>query len=367
MKSLRTIAILAVVVLILGLLGSGLLLVRIEPATIGVKQNLLGGGIVERGYGAGYQLGIAGVHRWHKLDGRVHFIHFTRETSNTSGRDSNVEFAGALDIRTSDNNTASLDVTVLYEIVDDEAWTLVKEGLVLSYRDRVRQAAEGLLREELSKLSPEDFVDTEVRLRRAEDTLPLMRATLEQYHVRPLAVLIRAVRFPPEYEEKLQLKQLTRQKSLLATAQQAQERQQQVTQSIEKKTEAMEKEARGEWDKRLQESRSENQVAIAQINAEAEVYARTTTADADATNVTYIAEGQLSVEQAEALRDQLRNRALDTVGGRILLARQAAENLDIEAVTLNSNDPSVPTIIDVDELVRLLVGDGDRAEPSDGR
>ena len=360
MKNIKALVIVAALLIFLAMIGSGLLLERIGPATIGVKQNLLGGGIVQKGYATGYHLGVIGVHRWHRLDGRVHFLNFTRgESSSKRNRSSNVDFAGALDIRTSDNNTASLDVTVLYQIVDEQAWRLVNEGLTLAYRDRVRQAVEGLLREELSKLSPEDFVNTDVRLKRAEETLPLLRDTLEQYHVEPLGILIRAVRFPPEYEEKLQLKQLTRQKSLLATARQAQERQQQVTQSIEKKTEAMEKEARGEWDKRLQEAQSENQVQIASINAEAEVYSRTTTADADATQVTYLAEGQLAVEQAEALRDQLRNRALDTVGGRILLARQAAENLDVREVTLNSNDPSVPSIIDVDELVRVLVGDGE--------
>ncbi|QDU66517.1 SPFH domain-containing protein [Engelhardtia mirabilis] len=358
MKNIKTIAILAALLAFLGVVGSGMLLERIGPATIGVKQNLLGGGIVQKAYGMGYHVGIIGVHRWHRLDGRVHFLNFTQESASKRTRNGNVEFASALDIRTSDNNTASLDVTVLYEIIDEQAWMLVNEGLTLAYQDRVRQAVEGLLREELSKLSPEDFVNTDVRLARAEESLPLLRETLRQYHVEPLGILIRAVRFPPEYEEKLQLKQLTRQNSMLATARQAQERQQQQTQSIEKITEAMEKEARGEWDKRLQEAQSENQVQIAQIKAEAEVYARTTTADADATQVTYLAEGQLAVEQAEALRDELRNRALDTVGGRILLARQAAENLDVREVTLNSNDPAVPTIIDVDQLVRLLVGSG---------
>ena len=54
----------------------------------------------------------------------------------------------------------------------------------------------------------------------------------------------------------------------------------------------------------------------------------------------------------------MRNQALNTVGGRIYLARMAAENLRFESVTLNSNDPAIPSIIDVDGLVRMLVGKG---------
>ena len=59
----------------------------------------------------------------------------------------------------------------------------------------------------------------------------------------------------------------------------------------------------------------------------------------------------------EALRNELRNQALDTVGGRIFLAQKAATNLSFESVTLNSNDPSIPSIIDVNGIVKLLIGE----------
>ena len=359
MKQLKIAVWLVVGLLFLALVGSNLLFERIGPAEIGVKQNLLGGGVVDKDYGLGYHLGIVGVHKWHRLDGRVHFVSFAENAGSQRRSGSNVDLTGPLDIRTEDNNTASLDVTVLYRIVDGGAHRIVQDGLKLEYRDRVRGATKGVLRDQLAQLTPEDFVNTDLRLERVEETLPLLRETLRQYHVEPLEILIRAVRFPAQYEEKLQLKQLTRQKSLLAQARERQERQQQVTESIEKETEALEKRARGEWDKRLQEARSENDVAIAQINADAEVYSRSTRADADAEAVALVAQGNLALEQAEALRDSLRNAALDTVGGRILLARSAAENLDVREVTLNSNDPSIPTIIDVEGLVRLLIGDED--------
>jgi regulator of protease activity HflC (stomatin/prohibitin superfamily) len=356
MKALTRIGALLLLVVVLVTFSFAFLVERIAPATIGVKQNQLRGGIVERDFGLGYHLGIAGVHKWYRLDGRVHFVNFSSEQLSTRESASNVDYAGSLDIRTSDNNTASLDVTVAYRILPGRAWQVVRDGFQLAYRDRVQRVISGLLQEELSKLSPEDFVSSEVRIRRVEETMPRVRAELEKFHMEPITILIRAVRFPQEYEQKLQLKQLTRQKALLAEARQKQELQSQQTEAYEKETEALEKRKRGEWDVQLQEKRSTNQVEIAQIAADARIYDQTTRAEAEATAVTAIAEGDLEIAKAEALRNQLRNTALSSTGGRILLARQAAESLNFESVTLNSNDPSVPTILDLTELVKLLIG-----------
>lgn len=48
-----------------------------------------------------------------------------------------------------------------------------------------------------------------------------------------------------------------------------------------------------------------------------------------------------------------------TSTGRVYLAREAASSLRIDKVTLNTNDPSVPSILDLDELVTMLAGSGD--------
>ena len=101
---------------------------------------------------------------------------------------------------------------------------------------------------------------------------------------------------------------------------------------------------------------SNNEVLVAEIRAETEKYDKRVRAEADADYETFVAEGGLAIDLAEALRNELRNKALDTVGGRIFLARQAAENLQFEHVTLNSNDPSIPSVIDIDAMVKLLVG-----------
>ena len=347
-KILVGLAALAVVVL----MASALLFERVPPATIGVKENLLGGGIVEKDHGMGFHLGITGVHQWHLLDARTHFLTY----SNSESRQGTGSRRPALDIRTKDNNTASFDVTVTYRIRPGEGHKIVGNGNQLKYKSQADTAVETVLRAELAQLSSEEVYDTDTRLAIVERAMPKLETEMAFYHLEPGSLLIRAVTFPSAYEEKLTAKQLTHQQKLLSAAQRRVEDKQALTEGYSTETEAMVKEKRAEWDLRLEQARSENKVLVAGVLAEADKDAVSMTAEADADYEAAVAEGQLAVEKSEALRNELRNQALDTVGGRIHLAQQAAENLRFESVTLNSNDPAVPTILDIDELVRILVG-----------
>ena len=330
------------------------LLELVPPASIGVKQALWGGsGVEETDYHMGFHIGITGVHKWHLLDRRTHFLTFAETgTSSSVGL-----LRPPLVIRTKDNNTAIFDLTVTYRISEGQGHRIVQEGLKDVYKERVYRTVESVMREELAQLSSEDIYSTEKRSTVASAALPKLEKELEAFYVKPDQILIRAVRFTPTYEQKLQEKQLTYQKRLLATAVERVEKQQAITQTREAEIEAAEKELRGDWDKRLEALRAETEIEIATINAQALVYDKTTRAGASADYETLVADGNLAVAKAEALRDELRNRALDTVGGRILMAQQAAANLQFEHVTLNSNDPRVPSILDLNELVRMLVGD----------
>lgn len=350
-------------VVVLGLLIVGALAAMIETvpvARVGVRNTLWGGaGILEEDFEPGFHLGITGYHKWYFLDQRTHFLTFARQGSRPTSQGRTVE---ALQVRTKDNNPVSFDVTVTYHIIKDEAYKLVLAGNQEIYRDRLESVIEKVLREQLAQLSSEDIYDPEMRLRIAQESLLPLELEMAQFHVEPETVLIRAVSFAPPYEAKLQAKQLTHQLRLLAEAEKLVEDQAAITEKLSAEIEAAEKELRGDWDKRLQEVDSVNKVTIAEILAEAEVYDKGTRAKASADYETLVADGRLAVDKAEALRNELRNKALDTVGGRIFLARQAAENLQIEHVTLNSNDPSVPSILNIDELVKLLIGSGGKSD-----
>lgn len=349
-----------IVLIIVGLivvatLASTLLLERVPPSMIGVRQQQWGGGGLDNvDYETGFHLGITGVHKWYLLDKRTHFITFSDTNLSANSREE-----GALNIRTRDLNEVKVDVTVTYVIKPGEGHLLVKEGRRDVYAGRVMSTVKSILLSQLAQLSSEDFYLTETRVARAKDVLPILETALEKLHIEPKAVLIRAVRFGPGYESRLQEKQLTRQKTKLATARERVEVQLKATGTTEKEIEAAEKEQRGTWDKRLQEKLSENEVKLAEILGEANRADQEVRANADADYETMIADGKLAMDKAEALRNSLRNAALNTAGGRILMAQRAAENLNIESVTLNSNDPSVPTIIDIPAMVKLLIGSSD--------
>jgi uncharacterized protein (DUF1501 family) len=69
-----------------------------------------------------------------------------------------------------------------------------------------------------------------------------------------------------------------------------------------------------------------------------------------------LAQGQLALARAGALSERLHNEILEGPGGRLYLAREAAQNLQIKRVVLDPTDPRVPNILDLDELLDLLIG-----------
>ena len=340
-------------VIVVGLILLTTLFVRIHPWEYGVKQKLLGNGVVEQDFSTGFVLRIPGVHEWHRIDRRTHFVTFSEVRQRTELGMSRP----ALEIRTKDGNLATYDLSVTYKVEEGSAYKIVKDRKKEIYKARVVDNIESTMREELAQLSSEEIFSTETRLRIANEALPRLAESLAEFQCVPDQVLIRAVRFQDGYEARLQAKQLTYQKTELAESERAVEDQSAITQTMEAEILAAEKARRGEWDKRIQQAQSENEVKIAVVNAKANIYNQQTRAEASASYEIAIAEGNLAIEKAEALRNELRNKALDTKGGRIYLAQQAAENLNFESVTLNSNDPSVPSVIDIGAMVKLLVGE----------
>lgn len=334
---------------------------RIYPSTIGVKQVVWGPGkgFYMDDYGAGLHLGVAGYHRWHLLPRRTHFLHFTTSQGVRRGARGALEIEDwqpPLEIRTKDNNTVKIDVTVTYRIAEGEAHRIVVDGLKAEYRHRVRSQVLGVLRSELSELTSEDLQSTEKRLGRAKATTEVLTIELARFHVVPEDLLIRRVEFTPEYENKLQEKQLLHQQATLDQALTGQANEERQVKVIERQIGAAELKLTQEWEKTMQEKRSDYQVMIAEIGAQAAVYSAQTRAEGEAEREIAIARGKLALEQSQALRDELRNQALNSEGGRILLALDAVKNLNIPRVTLNSDDPAVPMLLDLDQMTRLLVG-----------
>lgn len=321
---------------------------RVPVATIGVKQTVFGGGgLVERDFAPGIVRSTRGLDAWHFLDARTHFLAFGWESD---GADLPV-----LDLRTKDGNEVKVCVTVPYRIVPGEGWQLVRDGLKATYRALARTTAQSLLMQELAELSSSDFASTVTRQARCRDALPKLNALLAPYHLAAESIQIHQVLFWTKYEKKLQAKQLTKQLALEAEAATEVEEERR-SHTLAEEIDAEEKRVRAEQDKEIQEVVSRAELEIAEIRAEAKRYDELTRAAAVAEFERADAEGRLGLARAEALREKLAQDVNESSGGRILLARKAAEKLRIRSVTLDSRDPRVPNPLDLDAMVALLVG-----------
>ncbi len=303
-------------------------LITVGPDEFGVRKSLISG-IAHEDFETGYHLDLPVVHSWYRLPRALHYLDMTGDP----------EGGPRLELRTKENNIIFASVTVPYRITEGEAWRIVSEGNLASYHDKARSTIIGVLREELAQMGNVDVQDTDKRQAITQRTLPRLNEALKQYHVQAEAVVIRSIRFRPEYEAQLQNKQFFIVTGKLDEALRLQSQATQLTETLEK---GIDKEVylkTEEWNRKVEELRSDYEVQIAEINAETTKYVTQRRAEADSDYARMTAEGDLAEAKAEALGERLKAEALASRAGRTFSAITAAENFELGEITLNSNDP----------------------------
>jgi regulator of protease activity HflC (stomatin/prohibitin superfamily) len=324
----RTIEILCLIFL-LGWALPKFFVIRIEPWEIGVRRSLTGG-IAEGDFGQGWQLRVPFFHTYYRLPGTLQYLDYSSEGGSE---------AEALEIRTSGNNVIFVDVTIPWHIKEDEGWQIVREGFGDSYPEKVRSTSTGILRETLADLTNLDIQDTDKRQATAASILPKLNEQLARYHIEADHVVIRAIRFRQEYEQKLQDKQYFSVQGRLDDAKRKQSIAVQETETLEKTIDKEIALKREEWNRRIEELKTKYELEIAEFEAQAVEYDRKRRAEGDAAYAELEAEGDLAEAKAEALGERLKARALASRAGRTFSAITAAENFQLGDITLNSNDP----------------------------
>lgn len=326
---LRVIRIASIAYLAIWLLPK-LILTRVEPWEIGVRQSLLGG-ISEQDFGLGYHFSLVGLHKFHHLPRTLRYLDY----NDGPGAE-----APALEVRTKENNVLFVDVTVPWKIKDGAAWRIIREGFVDSYADKVRSTATGVLLEGIAAMSNTDVQQADQRQKTAAAILPKLNAALEQYHVVAEHVVIRSIRFRDEYEQKLQNKQYFVVQGKLDEANRQESVAVQETDTFEQGIQKQINLKREEWNAKIEGVKTQYEVQIAEIQAQAVTYDRKRRSEADALFATAKAEGDLAEAKAEALGTRLKTSALATPAGRVYSAMQAAERFKLGDIELNSLDPT---------------------------
>lgn len=298
----------------------------IEPDEIGVRRSLFSG--VEAGdLGQGRAVAIPMIHTIYRLPSTLHYQQYLAES--------------ALNLRTRENNVIDVDVTIIYEIIPGEAHGIVEEGFLDNYDDKAASVTQGFLREHLARMSNADVQVPDKRIEFASTAVEPLNKLLSQYHLRVVSdgVAIRAIRFRAEYEKKLQDKQLYQVQARLDEAKGGESEARTLTDTDEK---AIDRDVKVEvetWNAKIEEAKSEFEIAIADINAAALRYDREKRSEADALCSEALAEGKLAEALAEALGKKLEAQALSSPAGRTYSAIEAARNFQLGDIQLNSTDP----------------------------
>src|SRR5262245_44021857 len=315
-------------------------------------------------------------------------------------------------IRTKDNNTVSLDVTVPVRIKPGEAHGVVVEGNHVRdpdgrfrYQRLAEETATSVLREEMATLDSVGFYSTERRLAATTKATELLNKQLAPMHLEVQAVLVRQVTFRAEYEKQLTQIQLNEQNKLLDAASQKLAGVQQSLDNYVQGTNAQVAARTQDWVKRQAELERAYQVGlidvpdaapgaaraklaalpqaeiealkenasklfgidgasvtdayligIKNIQAETLEYKNRVIASADAIEGRLGSEGAAMLAKVQGEYETKLNALLGSPAGRAYVAWQAAENVKFgDTLTFSSSD-GIPSVLRLRQFAEQFMG-----------
>ena len=316
--------------------------VRIQQYGIFGKQ-----GLVEKDFTPGWHLDRGPIDKWELFDSTVQTLEMTRDPYHGSERG-----VDDIKVQSADGYAISLDVTVKYQIEDGQAYRLYQQiGAGTKYKVIVRNEAQKACMGSFGQMKTEDFYNPGVRRTAASEVKLSLDKALNPKGIQIIDVLIRSVQFDPEYEKKIRQKKLADQEVELNKSMAKAEEMSGKTQVIEAETKKLVNIVIKEKEAELIRMQAQTDLEIASIKAEYDRYVKEKEADADLIAAQKDAEGSLKLRTAEAEGERLRNEAMQGSGGDILVALEAARNLNISEVDVSTLEVD---FLDLDEVVDKL-------------
>jgi hypothetical protein len=374
----------------------------VAPNEIGVRTSAVSG-VLADDLTPGWHWRIPGVHKLIRLPSNYFMLDYTDDDKGPQK---------PLVIRTKDNNTVELDVSVPLRVKPGEANQLVASGNHVTdpdgrfrYQRLAEETATSVLREEMATLDSVGFYATDRRLSASAKALEMLNRQLAPMHVEAQAVLVRAVGFRPDYEKQLQTIQLNEQNKLLDAASQKLANVQQSLDNYVQGTSAQVSSRTQDWVKRQAELERAYQVGllvivdaapgaartklgqmtapdvetmrgqaakifgldpasvsdayligIKNIQAETLEYKNRITAEADAIEGRLGAEGDAMVAKVQGEYETKLNGLLGTPAGKAYVAWQAAENIEFGKVLTFSSGEGIPSVLRLRQFAEQFMG-----------
>ena len=375
---------------------------EIAPNEIGVRTSAVSG-VLGEDLAPGWHWRLPGVHKLLQLPSSYFMLDYTNDDKGPQK---------PLVIRTKDNNTVELDVSVPLRIKPGEANQLVAAGNHVTdpdgrfrYQRLAEETTTSVLREEMATLDSVGFYSTDRRLGASEKALEMLNRQLGAMHVQAQAVLVRAVRFRPDYEKQLQTIQLNEQNKLLDAASQKLATVQQSLDNYVQGTSAQVSARIQDWVKRQAELERAYQigllavadatpgaaraklaqttaadvdalrqqaakifgvdaasvgdaylVGIKNIQAETLEYKNRITAEADAIEGRLRAEGDALVAKVQGEYETKLNALLGTPAGKAYVAWQAAGNVEFAKALTFSSAEGIPAVLRLRQFAEQFMG-----------
>jgi hypothetical protein len=373
---------------------------KVKPGEIGVRQSATSG-VHKEDLGPGRHMAIPGIHKMITLPSGYFFLEYAPDSD-----------LGQLSIRTRDNNTVHLDVTVPVRIKKGEAHQIVragnhaKDGVRYRYQRLASETVISVLREQLATLDPPQWYSTSDRQERVEATLALLNEALTPLHVEAQSVLVREIRFTDQYEKQLTQIQLNEQNKLLdATKQQVADKQQTLD-NYQQGTAAQAAAKQQDWVKRQAELERAYQngllapddttpgaaraklasmtpeevlalrteaartfgldtpenvtdaylIGIKNIEAETLEYKNRVRAQADGQSARLEAEGDAMIAKVQGEYESKLNALLSTPAGRAYVAYNAAANVTFAQTLTFSSSEGIPSILRLRRFAEQFMG-----------
>lgn len=304
----------------------------VPPDAFAVRQVYLGPGkgVQEQIYGPGTHLVIPGYEKLHVFPRDIQVLELNNEEFSRKERTPDRLVAPAIRIQTSEGYQVTVDISVLYRVVDP--YKVVTEvGPNKIYETTiVQRRADKILRQTLGQLNAEDFYSDRIRMLKSEDARRLLTEDLANWGIQVWAVLIRDYNYDDRYQQAIEDRKIQDQKVFKNQAEA-------VAANREAEKNRVLAEGQATIDIELERGRAE----VRKIKADADLYSRSR-----------IAEGDLLVALAEAEGTRLENDALNQAGASSLVGLEMAKALsNTKVIVVSTTGPGAMNPLDLDSLM----------------
>jgi len=330
------------------LIGVRFMIIMVEIDQIGVKTVIWGlkRGVVQQDYKPGWHRYIRKIDAWDLYDGTVQTFNFTKEARRPDGKIESRE----LPIRTADDYDVTVEIIVKYQIKRGKAHRIREEiGPGDRYKSFVGNDIREVTRVVLGKMIERDLYDPDQKRRRAEEAKQLLSSVLKSRHVEVIDYLILDMRFDPQLERKIKNVKLAELDEVLNISKERAVNQRGITQTIDADTEALAEKIQSDKEGKIVTLDAEMVTKVTEILAAADKFLIEKKAEGDLYKEERRAAGELLIERATAEGERLRRIAMTGVGGDLIVALEAARNINLEDVVVSTQDVD---LLDIEKMIR---------------